>query len=130
MSKWAWWLATPPRRLDRLHEMEVQVPGLRIVRELVAERALGRVGHDLLKRGDADVGVGDERNAVLDAELADEPGVGSFVVIVVAGQNIDDEIEAVFLEKSEDIRCVAVGDLMNFGSLNAAIEKKFMSTRC
>ena len=34
--------------LDRFHEMEVQVPGLRIVRKLVAERALARVGHDLL----------------------------------------------------------------------------------
>ena len=110
--------------------MEVQVPGLRIVRELVAERALARVGDDLLERRDAHVGVGDERNAVFDAELADEPGVGSFVVVVVAGQNVDDEIEAVFLEKSEDIWRTAVGNFMNFRGLNAAIEKKFMSTRC
>ena len=65
--------------------MEVKVPGLRIVRELVAEGALGRVGDDLFKRGDADIRIGDERNAVLDAELADELGVGGFVVVVIAG---------------------------------------------
>ncbi len=74
-----------------------------------------RVDDDLVEGRDADVGVGDERDAVLDGELADELGVRAFVIVLVAGQDVDDEIEAVGLEVGENVGRAAVGDLVDLG---------------
>jgi len=73
--------------------------------------------------------IGDQRNAVLDGQFADQSRVRRFVVIFVAHQNVDDEIEPVGLQEGEDVGRVAVGDLVNDGVSNAVLVEKLMGTR-
>ena len=70
-----------------------------VVGELVAECTFACIAHNLLQRCYAHVAVGDERNSVLDAKLPDQLRVGSFVIIVVPGEDIDHKIEAVFFPR-------------------------------
>jgi hypothetical protein len=56
----------PAQALGRFQEVEPQVPRLGVVGELVAVGPALGIDDDLVERRDADVAVGDQRDAVLD----------------------------------------------------------------
>ncbi len=51
-------------------------------------------------------------------------GIRAFVVVLVAGQHVDDEIETIGLEVGKDVGRAAVGDLVDLGALDAVLDEE------